>query len=427
MRRPTVPAAGGPWASFAAVLDTLRSVLRFRAIELDGDRRRLQRAADVGDLRRLAKRRLPAGVFDYIDGGAEDERSLTENTEAFRRMGFAPRVLRAVGDVQPASTLLGRPVPYPLVLAPTGFTRIAHPLGELAVARAAARAGVPYTLSTMGTRSIEEVAAVAPGGRNWFQVYVWRDRGLVREMVERAAAAGFEALVITVDTAVLGRRDRDVRRGFSLPPKIGPETILDGMVHPSWTWRFVRSEPIRFANVVGEAVGDGSTAVTLADYINTQFDPGLSWADVDWLRSVWDGPIILKGIQTVADAVLAAERGVDAIALSNHGGRQLDGAPAPIDLVAPVVDAVGDGLEVICDGGVRRGADIVKAVACGARAAMAGRAYLYGLGAAGEQGVDHVLATMERDVRRTMALLGARDVSELTRDLLAAGGGPTPG
>jgi L-lactate dehydrogenase (cytochrome) len=315
------------------------------------------------------------------------------------------------------STLLGRPLAYPLVLAPTGFTRIADPDGELAVARAARRAGLPYTLSTLSTRSIEEVRAVSDG-RLWFQVYAWRDRGLVKEMVDRAASARYEALVLTVDTAVLGRRERDVRRGFSLPPAIGPRTLLDGALHPGWTWAFVRSEPIRFANVVGREVGDGASPVTLSDYINTQFDPALSWDDVDWLRSVWEGPLVLKGVQTVEDSVLAAERGVDAIALSNHGGRQLDGAPATFPLVAPVADAIGGRCEIICDGGVRRGSDIAKAVAAGATAAMAGRAYLYGLGAGGERGVDRVLAWLRADLTRTLSLLGAGSVGALDRSLL---------
>jgi L-lactate dehydrogenase (cytochrome) len=400
------------------VIETLRSVLRLRRLELDPVARRLARAASVADLRAIAQRRLPRGVFDYIDGGAEDERTMAANMAVFAGVTFRPRVLRDVGDVDPSTTLLRRPLPLPLVLAPTGFTRIADPDGELAVARAAARAGLPYTLSTLGTRSIEEVAE-ASGGPKWFQVYVWRDRGLVKEMIDRAATAGYDALVLTVDTAVLGRRERDVRRGFSLPPKVGLGTLVDGAVHPGWTWRFLRSEPIRFANVRDDmGVGDGSTAVTLSEYVNTQFDPGLSWRDVEWMRSMWDGPLVVKGIQTVDDARLAAEAGVEAIALSNHGGRQLDSAPATLDLVAPVADAVGDRLEVICDGGVRRGSDIVKAVALGARACMAGRAYLYGLGAAGERGVDHVLGLLDADVRRTMALIGASTVDELGRELI---------
>jgi L-lactate dehydrogenase (cytochrome) len=402
------------------MIETLRSVLRFRRIELDPVTRRLARAANVADLRRIARRRLPRGVFDYIDGGAEDERTLAENSAAYARIGFHPRVLRGVGEVEPSTTLLGRPLPIPLALAPTGFTRIADSEGELAVARAAARAGLPYTLSTLGTRSIEEVASVS-AGRKWFQLYMFRDRDLVEEMVKRAAVADYEALVLTVDLTVHGRRERDVRRGFELPPQIGPGTLLDGALHPAWTWGFVRGEPIRFANV-GRGAGDGSTAVSLAQYISKEMDPGLTWADVDWLRGIWDGPIVLKGIQTVADARLAVEHGVEAIALSNHGGRQLDSAPAIVDLVAPVADAVGDQVEIICDGGVRRGSDIVKAVALGARACMAGRAYLYGLGAGGERGVDFVLALLDADVRRTMALIGAHDVEALDRELVSVPG-----
>ncbi|HEU5301201.1 MAG TPA: alpha-hydroxy acid oxidase [Acidimicrobiia bacterium] len=403
------------------MVETLRSVLRFAPIERDPVARRLRRAASVGDLRTMARRRLPGGVFDYIDGGAEDEVTLAANTAAFRRIELRPRVLRPVGDLEPSTTILGRHLPFPLVLAPTGFGRIAHPDGELAVARAAARAGIPFTVSTLATRSIEEVAAVSNGPK-WFQVYVWRDRGLVKEMVERAQASGYDALVLTVDTAVFGRRERDVRRGFALPPTIGLRTVIDGALHPRWTWEFVRSDPIRFANVAqssgGGSVGDGSDPVSLADYINAQFDPDLSWHDIEWIASLWDGPIVLKGIQTVEDAVLAADSGVAAIALSNHGGRQLDTAPATLDLVAPVADAVGDRLEIICDGGVRRGSDIVKAVALGANAAMAGRAYLFGLGVAGERGVDHVLDLLHADVRRTMALLGCTSVEDLTPEVV---------
>lgn len=399
------------------LINTLRSVIRFEGIETDPVERRLKHAASVADLRTIAKRRLPAGVFDYIDGAAEDERTCAANLQAFAVTTFRPRVLRGIGKVDTSAKILGHTVDYPLVLAPTGFTRIADPQGELAVARAAERAGLPYTLSTLSTRSIEEVRAVT-NGRLWFQVYAWKDRGLVQEMVERAASARYEALVLTVDTAVFGRRERDVRRGFSLPPSIGPRTILDGAVHPWWTISFLRNEPIRFANVVGRDVGDGASPVTLSDYINTQFDPGLSWEDVSWLRSVWDGPIVLKGIQTVADAVLAAEVGVEAIALSNHGGRQLDGAPATFSLVAPVADAVGGRTEIICDGGIRRGSDIAKALAAGATAAMAGRAYLYALGAAGERGVDRLLEWLRSDLVRTMSLLGTSNIAELGLELI---------
>ena len=374
----------------------------------------------MADLRAIARRRLPRGVFDYIDGGAEDELALRSNSDAYRRVTFRPRVLRDVTEVDTSSTLLGKPLAYPLVLAPTGFTRIADAAGELAVARAAQRAGLPYTLSTLGTRSIEEVAAVS-SGRLWFQVYVWKDRGLVADMVGRAAESGYEALCLTVDTAVFGKRERDVRRGFTLPPKLGLSTLLDGIIHPGWTWQFLTNDPIVFANVAGRSVGEGGETVALARYVSSEFDPGVSWSDVEWLRARWNGPIVIKGIQTVDDARIAADEGLDAISISNHGGRQLDSAPVPLEVLPSVVDAVGDRIEIICDGGVRRGSDIVKALALGATACMAGRAYLYGLGAAGEAGVDHVLDLFAGDIKRTMALLGCRTVKELDRELVDLG------
>jgi L-lactate dehydrogenase (cytochrome) len=400
------------------MIESLRSVVRLRPIQLNRTERRLRNAANIDDLRTIARRRLPRGVFDYIDGGAEDELSLRRNILAYRRAEFRPRVLRDVADIDPSTTLLGRRLPVPLVLAPTGFTRVASAGGELDAARAAARMKLPFTLSTMATRSIEEVAAVCDGPK-WFQVYVWRDRGLVKDLLSRAASAGYEAIVVTVDTAVLGRRQRDVRRGFTLPPQVGLRTLLDGLLHPGWTWDLLRAEPITFANVAGSVVRRDSRAVSLAEYINAQFDQALSWRDLDWFRANWDGPIVLKGIQTVADAVLAADAAVEASALSNHGGRQLDGAPPILELVRPVADAVGDRVEIICDGGIRRGSDILKAVALGARACMTGRAFLYGLGAAGQRGAEHALALLESELRRTMALTGQRCMSELTPDLIA--------
>ena len=398
-------------------LESLRAVARFRSFERDPDLRRMQRAANISDLRAIAQKRLPGGVFDYIDGAAEDEVTYRRNESAFNRWEFVPSVLRDVSEIDTTTTLLGRPLPFPLVCAPTGFTRIVEPPGELSVARAAMRKDIPYSLSTLSTRSIEEVAAVSDG-RKWFQVYVWKDRGLVKELVDRAAEAGYEALCITVDLAVTGRRERDVRRGLTLPPKLGLDTLIEGARKPSWTWRFLRADPITFANVTNVIDRDGSTAESLAEYVAEQFDPSLSWSDLAWFRSIWNGPIVIKGIQSVADARRAVEHGVEAIALSNHGGRQLDGAPTALDLVAPVVDEVGEAVEIICDGGVRRGSDILKAVALGARAAMIGRPYLYGLAAGGEKGVDWVLDFFEDGLRRSMALCGVTSMAEVGRDLV---------
>jgi len=400
------------------MFNTLRSVVRFRAYERDRTVRKLSKVADVGDLRSMAKKRMPAGCFDYIDGAAQDEVTAANNVSSYQNYYFRPRVLRDVAAINTTTTLLGGRIPFPVMIAPTGFDRIAHSQGELAVARAAKRAGIPYSLSTMGTRSIEEVAEVNDG-RKWFQVYVWRDKPLLKEMLERAAAAGYEGIMITVDTAVLGRRERDVRRGFSLPPKVGLDTIIDGVRHPRWTSDFLRAEPIQFANVKGSsAVGDGSTPVTLSDYINAQFDPALSWSDIEWFRDNWSGMIMIKGVQTVEDAEIAVDMKLDGVILSNHGGRQLDYAPSPIDLVAPVADAVGDRTSIICDGGVRRGSDIVKAVAMGADACMIGRAYFYALGAAGERGVDWVLEFLRAGVEHTMALSGVGSIDDLNRDLI---------
>jgi L-lactate dehydrogenase (cytochrome) len=392
-------------------------VARFRRPELSLAKRRLARSASVEDLRRIARRRLPRGVFDYIDGGAEDELTMVANSDAYRGLTFSPRVLRDVSQVDISSSLLGRKIAYPLVLAPTGFTRIAHPDGELAVARAAKRAGLPYALSTLGTRSIEEVAEVG-SDRLWFQVYTWRDRDLVADLIKRAANSGCEALCLTVDTAVLGKRERDVRWGFTLPPKIGVSTLFDGIVHPGWSWQFLTSEPIVFANVAGMGGLDGTNAISLAEYVGEQFDPALSWDDIGWLREHWEGPIVLKGIQSVEDARIAVDHGVEAIAISNHGGRQLDSAPATLDLVPGVAEAVGGRVEIICDGGVRRGSDIVKAVALGADAVMVGRPYLYGLGVAGEAGVSQVLANFASEMKRTMQLIGCVRVSELGPEYL---------
>lgn len=365
----------------------------------------------------MARRRLPAGIFDYIDGGAEDEITMARNSSAFSSVEFVPRILRDVSHVDTSTTLFGRTLESPIIFSPTGFTRIAGSQGELSVARVAARHGLPYCLSTLSTRSIEEVAKVSDGPK-WFQVYVWRDRELVKDMLARAHTEGYEAIMLTVDTAVLGRRERDVRRGFTLPPRLGPGTILDGIRHPSWTWDFIRHEPITFANVSTSSRAAAGTAVTLSDFISEQFDPALSWNDIEWFKANWPGKLILKGVQSTDDAITAVSMGVDAIALSNHGGRQLDSSPTPFGLVAPVVDATGGAVPIICDGGVRRGSDIVKAIAMGASVCTMGRAYLYGLGAAGERGVEKALSMLTSELARTMALTGVRSIAEIDRTLV---------
>ena len=397
--------------------ETFRSVVRFRKFETDPVARRLRTAMTVEDLREIARRRLPQGVFDYIDGGAEDERSLANNAAGFARLEFQPKVLCDVSELDTHTTLLGKRISMPLVLAPTGYTRLTHSQGELSVARAAARADVPYSLSTMSTRSIEEVADVSPA-QKWFQVYTWKDRGLVKELIDRAAAAGYDALWLTVDTAVLGRRERDVRRGLIIPPEIGPAMIIDGILHPAWTYDFITHEPLAFANVVDHADKGVTDAMPMAQHVMQNFDQRLSWNDVEWLQSIWSGPIVLKGIQTVEDAVRAVAAGVQGIGLSNHGGRQLDDAPSPIELVEPVAQAVQGRAAIICDGGVRRGSDIVKAIALGADACSIGRPYLYGAAAAGERGVDHVLQFFREGLERTMALTGRRSIAEIDRDVV---------
>ena len=401
------------------LIRSFRSVLRFKTFEWNATKRRLGSVASINELRLIAKKRLPAGIFDYIDGGAEDELTLRRNTADFSRITFRPKVLADVASIEVGGEIFDRPMTMPLILSPTGFTRIADPEGELAVARSAHRAGIPYTLSTMATRSIEEVGAVSPpGARNWFQVYVWRDRDLVESLLERARIQQYEAIVITVDTPVLGRRERDIRRGFLLPPKVGIDTLLEGARHPLWTFDLLRAEPITFANLSGSNVGDGSSPVALADQVNSQFDPSLSWRDIAWFRSRWAGPIVLKGIQRVEDAKIAVDSGVDAIALSNHGGRQLDGSPSPVSLISEVVAEVNGAIPVLCDGGIRRGSDIAKALALGAKACMIGRAYLYGLASGGEQGVDLSIALLREGLVKTMALTGTRSVNEFSCDLV---------
>ncbi|NUS51050.1 MAG: alpha-hydroxy-acid oxidizing protein [Nocardioidaceae bacterium] len=371
--------------------------------------RRLARAASVADLRLLARRRAPRAVFDYTDGAAGTELSLTRSRQAFERVELVPRVLQDVSAVDPSTTLLGGPSALPLVFAPTGFTRMMHTEGEPAVARAAARAGIPYALSTMGTTSIERLAEAAPESRRWFQLYLWRDRGAGRDFVARARDSGYEALVLTVDTPVPGPRLRDVRNGLTIPPTLTLRSIAEGSVHPAWWFDLLTTEPLEFASLT-------HSGGTVADLVARMFDPAATLADVDWLRSTWDGPLVVKGIQTADDARAVVERGADVVVVSNHGGRQLDRAPTPLEVLPSVVDAVGDRAEVYVDGGIMTGSDVVAAVALGARAALVGRAYLYGLMAGGERGVQRTAEILEAELRTTLALLGVCRVADLRRD-----------
>jgi L-lactate dehydrogenase (cytochrome) len=391
----------------------MASLLRPKGLERDAGRRALARAHTINDLRRSARRRLPRAAFDYLDGGAEDEVALRRNRSGFDELELVPHYLRDVSEVDLTTEVLGVRSPLPLVLAPTGFTRMFHPDGELAVARASGRAGVPYAQSTMATTAMEDVAAVA-GGPLWFQLYVWRDRGLCKELIQRAKAAGYQALLLTIDTPVPGARERDLRNGLSIPPALTARTLLDGARHPRWWRGLLTSEAMTFANV--SHVAAEPTGVMA--YVAKQFDPSVTWDDIEWMVEVWGGPFVVKGVMSVEDARQAAALGISGVVVSNHGGRQLDHTRAPIDVLAEVVDAVGDEVEVLLDGGVRRGTDIAKALAVGARAAMIGRPYLYGLGAAGEAGVTHAIALLAAELRRTMQLLGVNAVDQLDRSVL---------
>jgi L-lactate dehydrogenase (cytochrome) len=384
-------------------------LLRPRGVSLDPTGRRLAGTASIGDLRLMARRRAPRAVFDYTDGGAGDEISLRRSRTAFASVEFQPRVLQDVSAIDPATVILGRPAALPLVFGPTGFTRMMHTDGEPAVARVAARAGIPYALSTMGTTSIERLAREAPDCRRWFQLYLWRDRGASRDFVARAQAAGYEALVLTVDTPVAGPRQRDVRNGLTLPPSLSFGTLAEGALHPSWWLDLLTTEPLEFASLNRF---DG----TVAELAARMFDPGATVADLAWVREAWQGPLVVKGIQTAPDARLVVEAGADAVVVSNHGGRQLDRAPTPLERLPEVVDVVGDRAEVFVDGGVLSGGDIVAAVALGARAVLVGRAYLYGLMAGGERGVQRAADILSTEVRSTMALLGVTSVVGLHRE-----------
>nr|WP_246623325.1 alpha-hydroxy acid oxidase [Sphingomonas colocasiae] len=360
----------------------------------------------------MARRRLPRPIFDYIDGGADDEVTLARNMSAFSRYELVPDVLVDVSRIRTETRMFGQPAAWPLMLSPTGLNRMFHGDAELAVARAAARHGLPYGLSTLGTTRLEDLAK-AFGGPKIFQIYIFKDRGLTAEFVARCKAAGFHGLALTVDTPVAGNRERDRVNGLAVPPRLTLRSMLSYARHPGWSIPALSAARFDFANVSHrvDALADGP--MSLFDYIGGQFDRTLTWRDVEWLAAEWGGPLSIKGVMTPQDAKHAIAAGATGVMISNHGGRQLDGAPAPIDQVAPIREALGDGPDVICDGGIRRGSDVVKALALGATGCSIGRPYLFGLAAGGEAGVDRALTLLREEFDRTMVLAGIADIGEI--------------
>jgi L-lactate dehydrogenase (cytochrome) len=406
----------------------IRQLIRMKPVELDATRRRLSACHDIADLRATGRRLTPRPVFDYVDGGADEELSVRANTKAFRRWRFQPRTLVNVSDADTSTAFLGSVVPLPLALAPTGYTRMMHPDGEIAAARAAQRHGLPYTLSTMATTTIEAVAEALssqptgpdrpPGQPDlWFQLYILRDSGLNKELVDRAAAAKYRVLVVTVDCFVTGHRTRDRRNGLVIPPELTARTLVSIAGKPGYWTRMLRSPAIGFANFTGR------DAVTIED-TGALFNPAITWDDIAELRARWPGRLVVKGPLGPADCLRAVSVGADGVQLSNHGGRQLDRAVPPVDTIAAAREAVGPDMSVLVDSGIRHGSDIAVALALGADACAIGRAYLYGLMAGGEPGVNKALDILAAQFKRTMQLLGVSSVAELRslgRELLVGG------
>ena len=378
---------------------------------------RIDRCHNIEDFRRLAKRRLPAPLFHYIDGGADDEFTLRNNTSAFDAYRLIPDSLADLSDMDLSTTVLGEKIDWPVILSPTGMSRLFHHDGERAAARAAANLGTMYTLSTMSTVSIEDIGSLGPAPK-CFQVYIHRDRELTYEFVERARAAKFTSLALTVDTLVAGNRERDRVTGMVMPPKLTVASLLSFATHLDWAFNYLTHEKFELANVASR-IGAGTEQLTsVIDYVNSQFDRTVTWKDAEQLIAKWNGPFAIKGILSVEDARRAADAGASTVIVSNHGGRQLDGAAAPIEQLGAIVDAVGDKVEVILDGGVRRGSHVLKAIAMGAKACMIGRGYLYPLAAAGQPGVERALTCLRDEIERNMVLMGCAKLGDLNREKL---------
>jgi len=375
-------------------------------------------AINIDELRILARKRLPRAVFEFVDGGALDEITLRANQEDFHTIRLMPRVLTDIETRNQSVELFGRRYDAPIILAPTGLAGLLSRRGELSAVRAASRINVPYCLSTMATCSIEDIASEVDMP-NWFQLYVLRDRELTKAFIERARDARCSALVLTVDTKVQGPRERDMRNGFTVPPRFTATTMLDFAMHWRWLLDVGLGPKIKFRNFVDTSV-DADDAVTITQFIAGQYDLSVSWRDVEWFKSQWGGPVLLKGLLSPADALLAVDSGIDGIIVSNHGGRQLDGAISAISALPAIADAVAGRIPLILDGGVRRGSDVIKAIALGATACMIGRAWLYGLAAGGESGVERALSILRDEIDVSLALLGCSDLSQLDRSVLVS-------
>ncbi|MFK8067543.1 MAG: alpha-hydroxy acid oxidase [Gammaproteobacteria bacterium] len=376
----------------------------------------LNQCYSISDLRLTAKRKLPRAVFEYIDGGSEDEITVKHNRKAFDHYQLNAKALVDVSNIDLSTTVLGEKIDLPFILSPTAMTKLFHHQGESAVALAAKKANIIYTLSSMSTTSIEEIANLSLTPK-WFQIYVWRDRSLLKDFIQRCKLSGYKALCLTVDLPTHGNRERDLRNGLRIPPKPSLPTMLDILRHPVWLYHYLRSDPMRLANISDQISRENANFV-LKDYIESQFDPSVTWEDAKWMIEQWNGPFVIKGIMNVKDAKQAVNIGASAIVISNHGGRQLDHAPGTLELLPEIMDAVGDKLEVLIDGGFRRGTDIIKALALGAKACMIGRPYLYGLGAGGTQGVSRAIELLKEELHRDMQLIGCRSVDEIDASII---------
>ena len=364
------------------------------------------------DFRKLAKKKLPAPIFHYIDGGADDEVTLNRNTEAFNDCDLVPNILNSVGEPDLSSNLFGRKIDMPLFLSPTAMQSLYTPEGDKASARAAEKFGTMYSMSTMASFSIEEIANISSGPK-LFQLYVHKDQSITDDLIDRCKRANFDGLCLTVDTLVAGNRERDHRTGFTTPPKLTLESLLSFAMRPEWVFKYLTNKKFELANIKHKTDKGTNIAKSVIDYINEQYDPAMNWKDAEYCIKKWNKPMALKGVMSVEDAKRAIDIGCTAIMISNHGGRQLDGSRSPFDQVKAISDAVGDKLEIILDGGVRRGTHVLKALAAGATACSFGKAFLFSLGAGGQKGVERLLENMQKEIRRNMILMGCKSVKDL--------------